>query len=49
MAQHPEQPGHLAARPLAVDPDTKLCHGDVMLTGKRLSPNVYFFQIEMEN
>jgi hypothetical protein len=45
----PEQPGRLAARLLADDPDTKPRHfGDVMLTGKLLSPNVYF-QIEMEN
>jgi hypothetical protein len=48
---HPKQPGRLAAKLLAVDPDTKPRHfGDVMLTGKLLSnsPNVYF-QIEMEN
>jgi hypothetical protein len=39
----------LAARPLADDPDTKPRHfGDVTLTGKLLSPNVYF-KIEMEN
>jgi hypothetical protein len=49
-SNHPEHPGRLmAARLLAVDLDTKPCHfGDVMLTGKLLSPNVYF-QIEMEN
>jgi hypothetical protein len=46
-AQHPEQPGRLAARLLAGDPDIKLHHfGDVISTGKLLSPNVYF-QIEM--
>jgi hypothetical protein len=44
-----EHPGRLlAARLLAVDPDTKPRHfGDVMLTGKLLSP--VYFQIEMEN
>jgi hypothetical protein len=46
---HPEQPGRLAARLLADDPDIKLRHfDDVMWTGKLLSLNVYF-QIEMEN
>jgi hypothetical protein len=45
----PEQPGRLTARLLADDPDIKPHHfGDVMSTGKILSPNVYF-QIEMEN
>jgi hypothetical protein len=49
MTGHPEQPDSLAARLPAVDPDIKLRHfGDVMSTGKLLSPNVYF-QIEMEN
>jgi hypothetical protein len=39
---HPEQPGHLAARLLAGDPDIKPRHlGDVISTGKLLSPNVY--------
>jgi hypothetical protein len=46
---HPEQPGCLAARLLADDQDIKPRHfGDVMSTGKLLSPHVYF-QIEMEN
>jgi hypothetical protein len=46
---HPEQPGSLAARLLAGDPDITPRHfGDVISTGKLLSPNVYF-QIEMEN
>jgi hypothetical protein len=45
--RHPERPGRiLAARVLVVDPDDKPRHfGDVMLTGKLLSPNIYF-QIE---
>jgi hypothetical protein len=48
-AHNPEQSGRLAARLLADDPDIKPRHlGDVMSTGKLLSPNVYF-QIEMEN
>jgi hypothetical protein len=47
FANHPEQPGRLAAR-LLYDPGTKPRHfGDVMLTGKLLSPNVYF-QIELK-
>jgi hypothetical protein len=46
---HPEQPGRLAARLLADDPDIKPRYfGDVMSTRKLLSLNVYF-QIEMEN
>jgi hypothetical protein len=46
---HPEQPGCLAARLLADDPDTTPRNfGDVILTGKLLSLNVYF-QIEIEN
>jgi hypothetical protein len=46
---HPEQPSRLAANLLAGDQDNKRRHfGDVMSTGKLLSPNVYF-QIEMEN
>jgi hypothetical protein len=41
--------GRLAANLLAVDTDIKPRHfGDVISTGKLLSPNVYF-QIEMEN
>jgi hypothetical protein len=44
-----EQPGRLTARLLADDTDIKPHHfGDVMSTGKLLSPNVYF-KIEMEN
>jgi hypothetical protein len=36
---HPERPDRLAARLLAVDPDTKPRHfGDVMFTGKLLQP-----------
>jgi hypothetical protein len=46
---HPEQPGRLAARLLSDDPDIKPRHfGEVISTGKLLSPNVYF-QIETEN
>jgi hypothetical protein len=46
---HPEQPGRLAARLLADDPDIKTRHfGDVISTGKLLSPDVYF-QIETDN
>jgi hypothetical protein len=45
---HQEQPGHLAARLLTGDPDIKPRHfGDVISTGKLLSPDIYF-QIEME-
>jgi hypothetical protein len=44
-----DDPGRLAARLLADDPDIKPRHfGDVMSTGKLLSLNVYY-QIEMEN
>jgi hypothetical protein len=44
---HLEQPGRLAARLL--EDDIKPRHfGDVISTGKLLSPNVYF-QIEMKN
>jgi hypothetical protein len=40
---HPQQPGRLAAKLLADDPDIKPRHfGDVISTGKLLSPNVYF-------
>jgi hypothetical protein len=47
--RHREQPGRLAARLLAVDPDIKPRHfGDVISTGELLSPNIYF-QIELEN
>jgi hypothetical protein len=38
---HPEQPGRLAARLLADDPDIKPRHfGDVISTGKLLSPKL---------
>jgi hypothetical protein len=47
---HPERIGLLlAARLLAVDPEDKPNHfGDVMLTGKLISP-MFIFKLKMEN